>query len=285
MSTRKYLVDVDYKEVELNVQQQKKKLEKSMKLLEKLEDPNVDEETLKLTLGLVVEDTVFVSGLPEYIPELELRKLFLEYGTIKSLRIPTDHATGKSKKICFITFKEEKEARNALSANNKKFLDKHKIMVKMAESRSADDLLMEKLEKLDKRDIRKNYDRFEKTARRDFDDRHHNQQRSEEKDDHKEKERKHKKEKSKERSPRKRKHRSRSRSHSKDEKKKNKKHSEKHSEKKNENIDKIDVKGTEAIDKKSLDQEKKKKKNKKSKKEKRSSSSSSSDKSSEPEKK
>lgn len=44
-----------------------------MKLLEKLDDvENIDVETLKSTLGLIKQDTVYVSNLPYSVTEKDL---------------------------------------------------------------------------------------------------------------------------------------------------------------------------------------------------------------------
>jgi RNA recognition motif-containing protein len=59
-----------------------------MKLLEKLDDPNLDVDTLKSTLGLIKEDTIYVSNLPYSITEKDLQELFGDCGKIVSIRLP-----------------------------------------------------------------------------------------------------------------------------------------------------------------------------------------------------
>jgi hypothetical protein len=39
-------------------------LEREMRILDKLDDKDLDIETMKSTLGLIKEDTVYVSNLP-----------------------------------------------------------------------------------------------------------------------------------------------------------------------------------------------------------------------------
>lgn len=53
LSTRTYNVTVDYTNMQRAVEIEKKNLEREMKMLEKLDDPNLDLDTLKSTLGLI----------------------------------------------------------------------------------------------------------------------------------------------------------------------------------------------------------------------------------------
>ena len=76
------------------VEIEKKNLEREMRLLEKLDDvDNIDMETLKSTLGLVKEDTVYVSNLPYSLTEKELQELFNDCGKILSIRLPENKQT------------------------------------------------------------------------------------------------------------------------------------------------------------------------------------------------
>ena len=59
-----------------------------MKLLERLDDPNLDIDTLKSTLGLVKQDTLYVSNLPYSCLEKDLNELFGDCGKILSIRMP-----------------------------------------------------------------------------------------------------------------------------------------------------------------------------------------------------
>lgn len=55
------------------VEIEKKNLEREMRLLEKLDDmENIDMDTLKSTLGLIKEDTIYVSNLPYSVTEKDL---------------------------------------------------------------------------------------------------------------------------------------------------------------------------------------------------------------------
>lgn len=59
-----YEVKVDYSKMQKAVEIEKKALEREMRVLERLEQPDLDVDTIKNTLGLVKEDTVYVSSLP-----------------------------------------------------------------------------------------------------------------------------------------------------------------------------------------------------------------------------
>lgn len=70
------------------VESEKKNLEREMKILEKLDNPDLDVDTLKSTLGLIKEDTIYVSNLPYSCTEKDLSELFGDCGKIVSIRIP-----------------------------------------------------------------------------------------------------------------------------------------------------------------------------------------------------
>lgn len=55
---------MDYSKMQKAVEIEKKALEREMRVLERLEQPDLDVDTIKNTLGLVKEDTVYVSSLP-----------------------------------------------------------------------------------------------------------------------------------------------------------------------------------------------------------------------------
>jgi RNA recognition motif-containing protein len=75
------------------VEIERKNLEREMKLLERLENPDLDMDTLKSTLGLVKQDTIYVSNLPYSCTEQDLMKLFGDCGKILSIRIPENRQT------------------------------------------------------------------------------------------------------------------------------------------------------------------------------------------------
>lgn len=120
------------------------------------------------SLGLVAEDTIFVSNLPDHVGSGEIIDFFKEYGKIKDHKLPFDKKTGKSKKICFVTFENERDVKNALKADGRTFREK-KIRVSIAEKRSSDNLLLEKLEHKSKEEVLKNIKKYEKLVKEEFD--------------------------------------------------------------------------------------------------------------------
>jgi RNA recognition motif-containing protein len=88
LSTRIYEVNLDFSKMQKAVEIEKKNLEREMRLLEQLDRPDLDIETVRNTLGLVKDDTVYVSNLPYSCTEKDLRDLFGDCGTIMAVRLP-----------------------------------------------------------------------------------------------------------------------------------------------------------------------------------------------------
>jgi len=116
-------------------EQERKNLEKEMYLLEKLDDPNLDVDTLKSTLGLIKEDTIYVSNLPYSCTEKDIKELFGDCGKIVSIRIPENRQTKQSKGFAFVTFENEKGAKRGLNYDGHKFYDR-KLRVNKAEKKA-----------------------------------------------------------------------------------------------------------------------------------------------------
>lgn len=64
-----------------------------MRTLERLDRPDLDIDTLKNTLGLVKEDTVYISNLPFSCTEKDLRDLFWDCENVKNIRLPLNRET------------------------------------------------------------------------------------------------------------------------------------------------------------------------------------------------
>lgn len=64
-STRKYTVIVDYSHIHKYLESKKKNLDSDLKILEQMNDPNASADVIKASLGVVENDTIFVSGLPD----------------------------------------------------------------------------------------------------------------------------------------------------------------------------------------------------------------------------
>ena len=93
LSTRIYEVTLDYSKMQKAVEIEKKNLEREMRLLEQLDRPDLDIETVRNTMGLVKEDTVYVSNLPYSCTEKDLRDLFGDCGNIMAVRLPENRQT------------------------------------------------------------------------------------------------------------------------------------------------------------------------------------------------
>lgn len=107
-----------------------------MRLLEKLDDvENIDVDTLKSTLGLIKQDTIYVANLPYSITEKDLQKLFNDCGKILSIRLPENKQTKQNRGFAFITMADEKGARRALNYDGHSFYDR-KLRVNMAEKKA-----------------------------------------------------------------------------------------------------------------------------------------------------
>jgi len=74
-STRSYKVSLDFTRVSKLFELEKSKLENDLKILEKLEDENIDLETLQKSLGLNRNDTIWVGNLIPSITEKDLRDM------------------------------------------------------------------------------------------------------------------------------------------------------------------------------------------------------------------
>ena len=156
LSTRTYQVQIDYSKMQRAVEMEKRNLEREMRMLEKLDDVgNLDMATLKSTLGLVKEDTLYVSNLPYSCTEEDLGKLFGDCGKILSIRMPENRQTKQNRGFAFITMENEKGARKALNYDGHK-IHGRKLRVSKAEKKmEIEEKRMKVEEKDDKNDKRR----------------------------------------------------------------------------------------------------------------------------------
>jgi len=169
VSSRIYNVEIDYSLVEISFEIKKKTLEKDKIIYEKLEEAGVSKEILMASLGLVAEDTIFVANLPENAGDRDIRDLFNEFGRIRDLKIPFDRKTGKNKRICFITYDDEKHAKMALAGDGRTLKDK-RLRVNLAEKKSSDQLLLDKLEGKSKEEVLRKIEKYEKIAKKELEE-------------------------------------------------------------------------------------------------------------------
>ena len=136
-STRVYEIKIDYSKMQKAVEMEKKELEREIRRLERLDQAHAsnDMDALKSTLGLVKQDTIYVSNLPYSCTEKDLSELFNDCGKIVSVRIPENkQMRGQNRGFAFITMIDERGARKALNYDGHKFYDR-KLRVSQAEKK------------------------------------------------------------------------------------------------------------------------------------------------------
>ncbi len=75
---------------------------------------------------------IFVAKLNFKTKEETLRRLFEEYGEVSSVKIVTDHETGKSKGFGFVEMPNDDEAQNAIEDLNETEFENATIVVNKA---------------------------------------------------------------------------------------------------------------------------------------------------------
>jgi len=89
LSTRTYEVKVDYTRMRKAMEDQKRDLERQMEHLVKLDNhAELDVDTLKSSMGLVRQDTLYVANLPYHYEEQDIENLFKDCGKVVSIRVP-----------------------------------------------------------------------------------------------------------------------------------------------------------------------------------------------------
>jgi RNA recognition motif-containing protein len=77
--------------------------------------------------------TLFIAGLPNDFDDVDFKEMFELYGDVKSSRLITDRATGKSKGYGFIEMPDKNEAQETILALDGVSIKGKKISVKEAE--------------------------------------------------------------------------------------------------------------------------------------------------------
>lgn len=71
------------------MEDQKRDLERQMEHLVKLDNhAELDVDTLKSSMGLVRQDTLYVANLPYHYEEQDIENLFKDCGKVVSIRVP-----------------------------------------------------------------------------------------------------------------------------------------------------------------------------------------------------
>jgi len=58
--------------------------------------------------------SVFVGNLPYEVSQEDLKEVFKEYGTVKSVRLPMDRETGKARGFAFVEMSSDEEESKAI---------------------------------------------------------------------------------------------------------------------------------------------------------------------------
>jgi predicted NAD-dependent protein-ADP-ribosyltransferase YbiA (DUF1768 family) len=115
-STRTYSLDIDFSDVQEYLDKKHRNLQLDIKIIELQKGMTNKEELVKAGTGMLKQDTIFVSSLPDVISEKELREHFEQFGKVAEVRIPIHHQTGNTKNIAFIKYQNEKDAMKAFKA-------------------------------------------------------------------------------------------------------------------------------------------------------------------------
>lgn len=78
---------------------------------------------------------MYVSNLSFHTTDEDLRKLFMQYGTVASAKVITDRETGRSRGFGFVEMESAKEANEAMKNVNNKDIEGRPISVTVARER------------------------------------------------------------------------------------------------------------------------------------------------------
>lgn len=92
-------------------------------------------------MGFSIDDTLFISGLPDNANPLTIKALFQEFAKVKSVKVPIDKKTGRQKGFAYVLFESVEEFRKAhLRSMNLKLGDR-KLKVKIADKEKSQSLM------------------------------------------------------------------------------------------------------------------------------------------------
>ena len=80
---------------------------------------------------------IYVGNIPFQVTEGELEEAFTAFGSVHSVKIITDHETGKSKGFGFVEMDDDDEARAAIEALNESYLEGRALKVNEARPRNS----------------------------------------------------------------------------------------------------------------------------------------------------
>jgi RNA recognition motif-containing protein len=80
---------------------------------------------------------IYVGNIPFQVTEGDIEEAFGAFGSVNSVKIITDHETGKSKGFGFVEMDEDDEARAAIEALNDSYLEGRALKVNEARPRNS----------------------------------------------------------------------------------------------------------------------------------------------------
>lgn len=80
---------------------------------------------------------IYVGNIPFQVTDGEIEDLFSNYGTVTSVKIITDHETGKSKGFGFVEMESDEEGQEAIDNLNQYEMDGRALKVNEARPRSG----------------------------------------------------------------------------------------------------------------------------------------------------
>ena len=80
---------------------------------------------------------IYVGNLSYQLDDMDVRKIFEEYGEIYSVKLISDKYTGKSKGFAFVKMSNEKEGQVAIKELNGKEIQGRQIKVNEARERNS----------------------------------------------------------------------------------------------------------------------------------------------------
>ncbi|EAR96607.1 FHA domain protein (macronuclear) [Tetrahymena thermophila SB210] len=131
LSTRSYEINIDYTAAKQELQKRSIQLQQQVKQLQKLNQPSITPEELRRIMGFDIDNTLFISGLPDNATVLGIREMFERISEpknkdenekkkfqgikikVQEVKIPVDKWSGRPKGFAYVTFQTREDFNNA----------------------------------------------------------------------------------------------------------------------------------------------------------------------------
>ena len=80
---------------------------------------------------------LYVGNLPYEVGESDLQTLFSAAGTVETVNVMRDMATGRARGFAFVEMSNDDEAQKAIAATNGKSIDGRQLTVNLARARTT----------------------------------------------------------------------------------------------------------------------------------------------------